>query len=134
VANNESMEMYLETIYLLEKSEGHAHSVDISKKLGVTKASVTKATKNLKQAGYIVKEPYGSITLTDKGRALSEEVYRKHELIKFFLIETLEVSSKDAADNACRLEHVLTKTVIDAIEAFLIKRGKYEQCEYSGIS
>jgi len=126
VANNESMEMYLETIYLLEQSEGHAHSVDISKKLGVTKASVTKATKSLKQGGYIIKEPYGSITLTEKGRLLSEEVYRKHELIKLYLTETLDVSPEEAADNACKLEHILTDTIITAIETFLIKRGKYE--------
>ena len=126
MTNNESMEMYLETIYLLEQSEGHAHSVDISKKLGVTKASVTKATKSLKEGGYIIKEPYGSITLTEKGRSLSEEVYRKHELIKLYLTETLGVSPEDAADNACRLEHILTDTIITAIEAFLVKRGKYE--------
>ena len=45
MGKNESMEMYLETVYELEKSHGHAHGVEIAKRLGVTKPSVTKAMK-----------------------------------------------------------------------------------------
>ncbi len=63
--NNESAEMYLETIYLLEQAHGHVHGVAIAKELGDSKASVTKAMKNLKVPGCISKESYGSITLTE---------------------------------------------------------------------
>lgn len=126
MVNKESMEMYLETILLLQQSEGHAHGVDISKKLGVSKASVTKATKLLKDDGFITKEPYGTITLTEKGRKLSEEVYRKHKMITLYLEYSLSVSNTVASENACKLEHILTENIIDAIEAYLIKRGLYE--------
>ncbi|QEN06357.1 metal-dependent transcriptional regulator [Thiospirochaeta perfilievii] len=119
VSSNESMEMYLETIYLLEKSNGHAHSVDIGKELGVTKASVTKATKHLKEDGYIIKEPYGSINLTKKGRELSKSIYKKHKIITLYLEHTLKVTTKVAEENACRLEHVLTDELFDAICRYL---------------
>ncbi|MGL1893365.1 MAG: metal-dependent transcriptional regulator [Spirochaetaceae bacterium] len=123
MSNTESMEMYLETIYLMEKTHGNAHSVDVGKKLGVTKASVSKATKNLKEGGYILHEPYGSITLTDKGKKLSESIYRKHTLITLYLKHTLNVSDKEAEDNACKLEHVLTDNLVDAIVEYLVKNN-----------
>lgn len=119
MSSTESMEMYLETIYLLEKSEGHAHGVDIGKELGVSKASVSKATNILKKDGYILKEPYGSITLTGKGRRASERIYRKHKLITLYLKDSLGVSDKIAEDNACKLEHVMTDDLLDSIEVYL---------------
>lgn len=115
--------MYLETIYLLEKSEGHAHGVDIGKELGVSKASVTKATKLLKSGGYILKEPYGSITLTGKGRRVSERIYKKHKLISLYLKDSLGVDSKVAEDNACKLEHVITDELLSSIEYYLLGKG-----------
>lgn len=119
--NSESKEMYLETIYLLEKSQGCAHVVDIGRELGVSKASVTKATKHLREDGYIVKEPYGSITLTNIGMGLSEIIYKKHQMITQYLKHSLNVSDKDASENACKLEHVLTDELIDAIGTYLVK-------------
>lgn len=119
--SNESTEMYLETIYLLEKSRGHAHGVDIARHLGVSKASVTKAMNNLKNNGYINKELYGSITLTEEGRSFSEKIYNKHQLITLFLEHSLNVSAKEAAENACKMEHVLTENMIEAITSYLVK-------------
>lgn len=121
LSNNESMEMYLETIYLLEKSQGHAHGVEIAKNLGISKASVTKATKILKSDGYIRKESYGSITLTEEGRILSEKIYHTHQLISLFLKHSLGVSNKEASENACKMEHVLTDSMIDSIKMYLMK-------------
>ena len=111
--------MYLETVYILEKNHGHAHVVDIAKRLEVSKPSVTKAMKLLKDKGLIHKEAYGSITLTEDGRARSEKIYREHQLISLFLGHSLGLSEDEASENACRMEHVLSDTMIEAIKAYL---------------
>lgn len=117
----ESMEMYLETIYLLEKDFGYAQVAQIAKELGVSKPSVTKATNNLKEEGYINKESYGNINLTEKGFNASKKVYMKHSYITRFLEEALGLSPEEADENACRMEHVITETMLDAIEDYLKK-------------
>ncbi len=123
MSNSESMEMYLETIYLIEKAQGHAHVVDIAKQLNVSKASVSKAAKNLKKSNYIKKEAYGSITLTNKGRALSEKIYYNHNMITAYLKDSLGISNKEASENACKMEHVITEEMIKAIKDYLEKNS-----------
>ncbi|NMA64777.1 MAG: metal-dependent transcriptional regulator [Clostridiaceae bacterium] len=115
------MEMYLETVYKLENSHGHAHVVDIAKRLRVSKPSVTKAINQLKSLGYVNKQSYGSITLTEKGREVSEEIYKKHKLIAQFLEHSLELSAEEANANACRIEHILSKEMFEAIKNYLKK-------------
>lgn len=120
---NESMEMYLETVYLLERNHGHAHVVDIANRLDVSKPSVTKAMKLLKEKGLIHKEAYGSITLTKEGLARSEKIYREHQLISLFLEHSLELSADEASENACKIEHVLSDKMVEAIKAYLDKHN-----------
>lgn len=117
--SNESMEMYLETIYLLELHHGHAHGVDIAKKLGVSKPSVTKATKFLKDKGFINKESYGTITLTKEGREISENIYLRHKLITTYLEHSLNLNAIEAAKNACKMEHVISDEMISSIRKYL---------------
>jgi len=117
--NNESKEMYLETIYILEESHGHAHVAEIASLLKVTKPSVTKAMKSLKEDEMIFKEKYGSITLTDKGKKLAKKVYDKHRIISKYIMHSLGLSSKEAAINACKMEHVVTDEMIVAIKQYL---------------
>lgn len=119
MSHNESTEMYLETVYILENAHGHAHGVDIAKRLGVSKPSVSKAMKFLKEKGLINKESYGTITLTKQGRKISERVYGKHQLISDYLVKSLNLSEEEAAENACKMEHILTDTMIKAIEDYL---------------
>lgn len=116
---NESMEMYLETIFILENNHGHAHSAEIAKKLGVTKPSVSKAMKSLKERGLIDKEPYGTVTLTDKGRNYADQMYTNHKLIANYLEHSLGLESDEAGKNACRMEHILTDQMIIAIKKYM---------------
>lgn len=118
----ESMEMYLETIYLLERDHGHAHVAEIARELNITKPSVTKAMNHLKDEGFIDKQAYGHINLTEEGLKVSRKVFRKHSMITDFLEKSLGLSPADADDNACRMEHVITDVMLDAIEEFLSKR------------
>lgn len=130
MSSNESMEMYLETIYLLENSHGHAHGVDIAKKLDVSKPSVTKAMKHLKSQGFVNSKSYGTITLTKKGKELSAEIYRKHQLISLFLEHSLDLDSDEAAQNACRIEHILSDTMLTAIKGYLKENNvDFKDCD-----
>jgi DtxR family transcriptional regulator, Mn-dependent transcriptional regulator len=123
VSNNESMEMYLETVYILESNHGHAHGVEIAKRLGVSKPSVTKAIKYLKDQGFVNTQKYGTITLTEKGKELSEKIYNNHHLIERFLEHSLQLSSEQASINACKMEHVLSDEMFDAIKSYLKKNN-----------
>lgn len=123
MSNNESMEMYLETVYILESSYGHAHGVDIAKRLGVSKPSVTKAIKYLKAQGFVNTQKYGTITLTEKGRELSEEIYCNHKLIELFLEHSLGLSPEQAGINACKIEHVLSDEMLTAIKSYMKKNN-----------
>jgi DtxR family transcriptional regulator, Mn-dependent transcriptional regulator len=123
MSNNESMEMYLETIHLLEKNYGHAHGVEIAERLGVSKPSVSKAMNYLKHKGLVNKEAYGTITLTPKGKELSEQIYYNHKLMTLFLQHSLQLTAEEADENACRMEHVLTDGLLEAIKAYLHKNN-----------
>jgi DtxR family Mn-dependent transcriptional regulator len=116
---NKSIEMYLETIYILEIDHGHAHVVDIAEHLGITKPSVTKAMDRLKQAGLVNKESYGHINLTDKGCVVAKKIYYKHCIVARFLEKSLGLSPREASINACRMEHFITDKMLEAIEAYV---------------
>lgn len=121
--SNESMEMYLETVYLLENSHGHAHGVEVAKRLGVSKPSVTKAINYLNDQGLVNKQKYGTITLTEKGREISEGIYINHKLIELFLEHSLELSAEEASINACKMEHVTSDKMLEAIKRYLEKNN-----------
>jgi Mn-dependent DtxR family transcriptional regulator len=116
---HDSAEMYLETIYLLEKTQGHAHVAEISKALNISKPSVTKAMELLKARNLILKEDYGPVTLTEEGRDLSIKIYERHHVIKAYLSQSLNLSIEDAEENACRMEHIISEEMFEAIKAYL---------------
>ena len=119
MSHNESREMYLETIYLLEKEAQHAHTADIAKLLGVSKPSVTKAMGLLKNQGLIEQERYGPVVLTEQGRQMSRKIYENHKLITQFIISSLGLSPKQAEENACKIEHVISEQMLSAIKEYI---------------
>ncbi len=116
---NASTEMYIETIYILEGIHGHAHVVDLAKRLGVTKPSVTKAMNQLKGQGLVNQEAYGPIKLTEKGKDYAREIYEKHQLISGYLEKSLGLAPDEASENACRMEHCITDAMLAAIKNYL---------------
>jgi DtxR family transcriptional regulator, Mn-dependent transcriptional regulator len=117
--SNESMEMYLETIYILEKNYGHAHVSEVAERLEVSKPSVTKAVKQLKSQGLVNQEPYGSITLTEEGKTISKTIHKNHRLITLFLEDSLKLDVDEAEKNACKIEHILSDKMVIAIKEYL---------------
>ena len=111
----ESGEMYLETILILSQKSGFVRSVDIGEKMGYSKPSVSRAVGILRQGGYIQVGKDGGITLTDSGRAVAEKIYERHRLLTRFLV-TLGVEEATAAEDACKIEHVISDASFEAIK------------------
>lgn len=111
----ESAENYLETILMLSKVHPVVRSVDIAEELGFKKSSVSVAMKNLRETNQISVTKEGYIYLTESGRAIAEMIYERHELLSSWL-ERLGVDSETAANDACRIEHVISKESFDAIK------------------
>ncbi len=111
----ESGENYLETIYILKRRNGTVRSIDIVNELDFTKPSVSIAMKNLRENGYVEMDGNGYITLTDKGSQIAETMYERHTLLTDWLI-FLGVDQKTAAEDACRMEHVISTESFRAIK------------------
>lgn len=117
---HESAENYLETILVISKRKPQVRSIDIANELAFSKPSVSVAMKNLRLNGYIHVDQDGAITLTESGRIIAEKIYERHEVISAYLI-SLGVSPKTAAEDACRMEHVISSESFHAIKAHLGK-------------
>ena len=111
----ESAENYLETILILSKKKAHVRSIDIATELNFSKPSVSIAMKNLRENGYIIMKPDGYITLTEKGRAIADAIYERHQVISKMLM-MLGVSEQTATEDACRIEHVISPESFEAIK------------------
>lgn len=111
----ESAENYLETILILSKKNPFVRSIDIANELGFSKPSVSVAMKNLRQNGYIIMEANGHISLTETGLSIAETMLDRHTLLTNWLI-SVGVDPTIAAEDACRMEHVISKVSFDAIK------------------
>lgn len=117
---NESAENYLETILMLSKRLPVVRSVDISNELGFKKSSVSVAMKNLREKHHITVSDAGFINLTQSGREIAEMIYERHEFLSKWLI-SLGVPAETATEDACKIEHVLSKESFQAIKDFVKK-------------
>lgn len=113
----QSLEDYLETIYILIRDGGSACVRDVAKSLDVKMPSVVKAIHELKKLELVLQEPYSAIELTEKGRRLARSVLGRHTLLRAFLVK-LGVSRKTADKDACRMEHILSAETLDKIRLF----------------
>ena len=120
---NESAENYLETILVLSKQLPVVRSVDVANELGFKKSSVSVAMKNLREKNHITVTKAGFIYQTDSGRAIAEMIYERHQLISSCLMK-LGVSEKTAVEDACRIEHVISKESFDALKNHIKKMQK----------
>ena len=113
-----SLEDYLETIYLLVQENGHARVRDVALALHVKMPSVIKAVLELKKHGYVTQEPYGAVNLTEDGTRMASEILGRHTLLKEFLM-LLKVSDKTADKDACAMEHFLSPETLTCIAEFV---------------
>jgi DtxR family Mn-dependent transcriptional regulator len=114
-----SLEDYLEAIVMLKEQGEKATVTALSQSIGVKKPSVDWALKKLGDAGLIIHEKYGDIELTPEGARIADEVYHRHKVIRRFLTEILNVDPETANNDACRMEHILSRDSLSRLEKFI---------------
>ena len=110
---HESGEMYLETILMLKNKNQYVRSIDIANTM-----NYSKPIKLLKESQLIIVDQKGYIDFTAEGRKIAENVYNRHTTLTQFLIN-LGVGEKQAEDDACRLEHIVSEETYQCIQKFL---------------
>jgi len=118
-ALSESLQDYLEAVYLLVQRDRVARMRDIAEIVGVGKSSVTGAVQALAERGLVHYDPYQFITLTEKGAAAGEKLARRHRVLKQFLMQVLAVPESQAEVVGCKMEHAIKGDVLKRFVRFL---------------
>ena len=113
-----TLEDYLEAIFHLVTENGVARVNDIAAHLSVHKSTVTAALKRLARENMVNYTPYENATLTAPGQKEARRIARRHRVIRQFLADVLSVPPAAADENACRMEHVMDKDVLDRLAHF----------------
>ena len=117
---HESGEMYLETIYVLNKKSPEVRSVDVAEYMGFSKPSVSRGVGILKQGGYLTVDANGFLELTDAGTEVAKKIYERHTVLTEMLVKMV-VSEETAAQDACKIEHVISDETLGCIKKTLGK-------------
>ena len=123
MALHESAEMYLETIYRLSMEQHCVRSIDVAESLNYSRASVSRAVGLLKKDGYLEMDEDGFLNLTELGKSTAEKIYERHRILTAAL-KALGVDEESAAEDACRIEHVISDKSLAAIKAHMKQYGK----------
>ncbi len=118
----QSAEDYLEAILMIKEKKGYVRSIDVANQLGVSKPSVSYATKRLRENGYISFNEDGMISLTDSGMEIASKIYTRHKVLTQ-IFTSLGVDEKIAAEDACKIEHDLNPKTFDALLEYAKKSG-----------
>ena len=115
-----SQKKYLFAIYCI-KSQGKAiKSSEVSKMLGVTKASMVKMSEKLAEEGYIIKEPYREIKLTQKGIQAANELFTPALILQNFLENNLTLDKKSAKEYSISMVTALSEECVEKLVDFAI--------------
>ncbi len=117
-ALSDSMENYLEAILLLIRESPVARAKDISRHLKVNRSSVTGALQALSERGLVNYEPYSFVTLTQQGTEIATSVLQRHEALRDFFVNVLAIDGAEADEAACRMEHGISKSIVDRLISF----------------
>ena len=118
---HESAEDYLERILMLRLNNGMVRSIDIVRDLDYSKPSVSVAMKRLRENGYIEMDADGYISLLPPGEAIATRIYARHQVLTQFLVQ-LGVSPENAAADACKIEHDLSKESYEQIKEITLHK------------
>ena len=120
MAIHSSGEMYLETIRILEEKLDGVHALDISRRMGYSKPSVSRALTRLTLDGYVKIDENDHVTLTPSGREIAEKIYERHTILTSMLM-MLGVDEETASKDACAIEHDISDKSFEAIKRHMKK-------------
>lgn len=116
-----SLEEYITTIYILEHNEDKIRVTDIADKMIVTKPSVNRAMKTLKEKGIINYAPYSDIVLTEKGKKIAQNILKRYDVVKIFLAEILGTDESTAVEDSIKIKSVISEETEEKLEQFMTK-------------
>ena len=116
-----SLEDYLEVICNYTNNGSQVRAIDISKDLGISRASVSEALKKLSSKGYVNHSRYDTITLTEAGRDVAQKIISKHNVLQNFFESVLGLPQEEASENACKIEHIITENAFRKIAEYIEK-------------
>jgi DtxR family Mn-dependent transcriptional regulator len=119
ITASETQQDYLETILTLSNDKEGVRIVDISHELQVSPPSVVEVVSRLKEAGFVEQPLRGLVSLTEKGKAEAIQVYNRHEAVRRFFSEVLRLPAEVAEEDACKVEHAISKETYDKLCDFL---------------
>ena len=125
----ESGEDYLEAILRLQEENGFVRSVDVARKLNVSRPSVSRAMGLLQDGGYIEFALGNMNKLTPAGLTKANDVYSRHKLLTSFLMAITGLSAEQAEENACRMEHYIDSDVVSGIRTWMKNNNVPEEVE-----
>ncbi|MEE9609641.1 MAG: metal-dependent transcriptional regulator [Desulfatiglandales bacterium] len=114
-----SLEDYLEAIFHIAAEKQAAKAKDIAQRLKLKSSSVTGALHLLSEKGLINYAPYDLITLTPEGKKAAEEVVHRHNTLRNFFMNVLLVDETEAELSACKMEHAISRTILDRLVQFM---------------
>ena len=100
----EAAENYLECILIIGKEKGRVRSIDVARRLEVTKPTVSVTMKQFRENGYVEMDEEGFLTLTSKGMEIAERIYERQD--------------------ACRIEHDLSDVTFERIKEHVRRQMK----------
>ncbi len=121
---NESAEDYIKTIYILKDRIECVRSIDVARELGFSRASVSTAMANLKNKGIISMQRSGEIDFTESGKVVAQEIYERHATLSELLQTIAGVDERTAKEDACKIEHFLSKSTLDGIKRYICNKQK----------
>ncbi|MBQ6067334.1 MAG: metal-dependent transcriptional regulator [Clostridia bacterium] len=120
---HESGEMYLETILILSQKMDHVRSIDVVEHMGFSKPSISRGMKLLRGQKLIEVDGAGYLTLTQEGRRIAEKIYERHTFLSTFIAK-LGVNPQTAAEDACKMEHVISDETFEALKRHIAAAEK----------
>ncbi|MBP2476659.1 DtxR family Mn-dependent transcriptional regulator [Crossiella equi] len=117
---SESTQNYLKVVWALQEwSDEPVTTSVIAARLGLRVSTVSETVRRLTEQGLLAHPRYGSVGLTEAGRAHAVAMVRRHRLIETFLVNALNYRWDEVHDEAERLEHVVSDLLVGRMAAFL---------------
>ena len=118
----ETTEDYVELIGDLIDTRGEARLVEIAERLGISQPSAGKTIARLQREGFVTSEPYRSIFLTEKGRALADRTRARHDVVYRFFV-AIGVCEETARRDSEGVEHHVSDETLAAFERIIAERA-----------